>query len=154
MRPPSSSARPAFFFVGESGSGKSERAFACLDEAAGRGLFAALVADDQVFMSFRHGIAVAEAPQATSGRMELRGSGIVRLFSLPRAVMHLAVLCVRSGQEPRLPEEAEEYAIGEACSLPLIRLPRGAVGLAAIAAICPHLLRMLPVPRPLPHGTS
>ena len=141
-------------FVGESGSGKSERAFACLDEAAGRGLFSALVADDQVLVSLRHGIAVAEAPRATSGRIELRGSGIVRLFSLPRAVMHLTVLCVRSGQAPRLPEEGEQYPVGEAGGLPLIRLPRKAVGLAAIAAICPHLLRLGQVPPPFPRGTS
>ena len=129
-------------FVGESGSGKSERAFACIGEARSRGLFSALVADDQVFLSARHGAVVAEAPQATAGQMELRGSGIVRLSSLPRAVMHLAVLCVRPGGAPRLPEEAEEYGTGEAVPLPLVRLPSGAPGLATIAAICPHLLRL------------
>lgn len=127
-------------FFGESGSGKSERAFACLDEAARRGLFSALVADDQVFVSSLGGVIVAEAPAATAGLVELRGSGIVRVLSLSRAVIHLAVLCVRSGQAPRLPEKGEEYAIGAAGSLPLLRLPPGAPGLATIAAVFPHLL--------------
>ncbi len=128
-------------FVGGSGSGKSERAFACLEEAARRGLFSALVADDQVYVAAAGGLVLAEAPPATAGRIELRGSGIARVRTLPRAVLHLAVLCVGPGEPPRLPDGEEAFDLAGVGTLPLLRLPRGAAGLPAIAALFPQLLR-------------
>ena len=128
--------------VGELGSGKSGRAFACLQEAAARGLFAALVADDQVFVSQRGGVILAEAPQATAGRIELRGTGIVEMPSLSRAVLHVAVRCVRAGEAPRLPAEGEEHELFEVGRLPLVRLPKDAPALATLAAGFPDLLRI------------
>ncbi|HET7411600.1 MAG TPA: serine/threonine protein kinase [Pararhizobium sp.] len=129
-------------FTGPPGSGKSARAFACLDEAAARGLFATLVADDQVFVSVHGGAIVAAAPPPIAGLVELRGSGIVRVRHLSRAVMHLAVLVGGAGGGPRLPEPGERLPVGKAGSLPMVRLPGSGAGLAALAALCPQFLRM------------
>jgi len=126
-------------FIGDSGSGKSERAFACMNEATSLGHYCALVADDQVLVSARGGVVLAEAPRATAGLLELRGTGIVRLPALGRAVMHVAVLCARPGEEPRLPEGSERHSLGPAGELPLVRLQSGLSVLAAIAAICPQV---------------
>lgn len=127
-------------FMGASGSGKSGSAFACLAEAAERGLFAALVADDQVYVSAHGKAIVAEAPEPTAGLIELRGSGIVRVRHLPRAVMHLAVL-VGEAKRPRLPEAEEKASIGRAGSLPAVRVCQGdRLGLDMLAALRPQLL--------------
>lgn len=109
-------------FVGKSGSGKSSRAFACIDAATRSGLFSALVADDRVLVTGIAGRVVAEAPAAIAGRMELRGSGIVAMPFLPKAVMHLAIAAAPPGAPPRLPLDDERYEIEGIGVLPLIRL--------------------------------
>ncbi|HET7412001.1 MAG TPA: hypothetical protein VFJ18_04995 [Pararhizobium sp.] len=128
-------------FMGASGSGKSASAFACLAEAAARGVFAALIADDQVLVSAHGGAIVARAPVPTAGLMEMRGSGIVRLGHISGAVMHLAVLVGSAGSAQRLPEPAETVVIGETGSLPAIRLWEGRTSvLATLAGLRPQLL--------------
>jgi len=129
-------------FVGPPGSGKSTRAFACLAEAKARGLFAALVADDRVLVSTVGGVAVATAPPAIAGKLELRGSGIVELACLPRAVLHLAIMPGEATGAGRLPDGGERFT-ADGLELPAIRLLESAPSpLSALAALRPNLLRL------------
>ena len=48
--------------TGPSGSGKSEMALSLLETARGRGLYSALVSDDQVLVSVQNGRLLAETP--------------------------------------------------------------------------------------------
>jgi HPr kinase/phosphorylase len=71
--------------LGSSGSGKSALALALVAQGAG------LVADDSVAIARRGQALVATAPQATAGLLEVRGIGILRLPTVPEAVLTLAV---------------------------------------------------------------
>ena len=55
------------------GPGKSSLALAVVEHFRLRGRFAALVADDGVWLSVAAGRLVAEAPQAIAGLVEIRG---------------------------------------------------------------------------------
>ncbi|MGN6549135.1 MAG: HPr kinase/phosphorylase [Pararhizobium sp.] len=128
-------------FVGEPGSGKSSTAFACLAEARARGDFAALVADDQVFLDVLNGVAVATAPPAIAGKLELRGGGIVAVPHLSSAVMHLAVRLGDGRGAERLPPEGGRYAVQGRFSLPMVSLsPAIGAVLAAIEALAPAVM--------------
>lgn len=82
-------------FIGPSASGKSSVALSCLMAARDHGLFAALIADDQVFVSTVNGRIVARRPSSIAGFAELRGAGIVAVASLPSAVLDCAILPVQ-----------------------------------------------------------
>ena len=110
-------------FVGPSGSGKSELAFSVMTEAKRCGLAAVLVADDQVLMSSKHGRVFVERPESIAGLLELRGSGIVELDSIPSATMDYAVTTVPHAETPRLPPENEWLDLPIGNRLPLIRIP-------------------------------
>lgn len=77
---------------GPSGSGKSLLALALIDMGF------TLVADDRVVL---HG-AVAEAPEAIRGHIEVRGVGVLALAYTPKARIVLSVVLGARG--PRLPE--------------------------------------------------
>jgi serine kinase of HPr protein (carbohydrate metabolism regulator) len=126
-------------FTGPSGSGKSSLAFACIAAARARNAFAALVADDQVFVR-RHGsIIIAECPAAIQGLIEIRGSGIARVASIDKARLDLAVEVIGDRDAERLPPEDERFSVIEGVSLPLIRLYGGArEPLAMITALRPE----------------
>lgn len=109
-------------FVGPSGSGKSALAFACLASARMRGLFAALVSDDQVFVSQQGSHLLAERARTIAGLIELRGSGLVATDSHPAALLHYAILPVDLARAPRLPPEDERFELFEGALLPLVRL--------------------------------
>ncbi len=112
-------------FTGPSGSGKSMLAFTCVAAARRQGAFAALVADDQVFIS-RHGEQlVASRPDAIAGLIELRGSGIARVDSIPAAVLDLAVAVIPQPESERLPPENERFSIAGLGELPLVRIWQG-----------------------------
>jgi serine kinase of HPr protein (carbohydrate metabolism regulator) len=111
-------------FVGPSGSGKTMAAMTCLSAARSRGLFAALVADDQVFVSVQGGRLVATRPESIAGLMELRGTGIASLPSIRRARLDRAVLPASLSEMERLPDENEQFEVMDGVLLPLIRLPR------------------------------
>jgi len=111
--------------VGPSGSGKSRIALELLQAARTEGMFAALVSDDQVLLSRVGETVVASAPQSICGMIELRGSGILRLSHLPRAVMHLAVTVGRPGGAARLPPPDGQYAPVPGIVLPLLHLVPG-----------------------------
>ncbi|WP_288426593.1 HPr kinase/phosphorylase [uncultured Agrobacterium sp.] len=116
-----------FLFVGPSGSGKSELAFSFLTEAERCELQAALVADDQVFVSLQDGAVLAERPETITGLMELRGSGIVSVNSVQSAVLHYAITPVPHPQSPRLPPEEEWLELPFGTRLPLIRIPLASI---------------------------
>ena len=119
--------RTGLLFVGASGSGKSELAFSFITEAQRCGHHAALVADDQVFLTCRGGLVTAERPEAIAGLIELRGSGIVKVESIASAVMHYAITPELSPQIPRLPPENEVVRLMPGMSLPLLRIPRDSI---------------------------
>lgn len=95
---------------GASGAGKSCLALALIDEAAARGGFAALVADDRVHLDAWHGRLVARTPSGLAGLVERRGSGIERHPCETAAVIRLVVDLVGAVALPRLPEPADQVA--------------------------------------------
>lgn len=111
--------------VGKSGSGKSETARALLRSAKDSGRFAALVADDQVFLETVADRTIARTPAKTAGLMEMRGSAITAMAHLPRAIMHLAVSLDLSAEQPRLPDPEDLYRLENGNELPLLRFRPG-----------------------------
>lgn len=127
-------------FVGPSGSGKSILAFNCLVAARRGGAFAALVADDQVFVTAEAGVITAHRPETIDGLIEIRGSGIARLPSIAAAAMHVAILPVDLGTAERLPPADEKHDLAGIATLPLLRLDRlSREPLATIAALRPDI---------------
>jgi len=110
-------------FLGPSGSGKSSVAFACLNSAAGRGWNAALVADDRTILTTKAGRCIASCPEPIQGILELRGTGIIALPRLNRAVVHLVVALGEPTAQTRLPPDDETFSCN-ATEMPLMRLWR------------------------------
>ncbi|TNM60617.1 HPr kinase/phosphorylase [Aliirhizobium smilacinae] len=125
-------------FTGPSGSGKSMMAFTCLAIARRAKVFCALIADDQVFITLQDGRIVANCPPSTTGLMELRGSGIVRMDHVASAPLDLAVQVVSAPGTERLPPKDEYWQIGEIGRLPLVRIANVAADpLTVIGALLP-----------------
>lgn len=105
---------------GPSGSGKSSLTLALLALACGRGLFAALIGDDRVFIRAKGQQILASGAPNVLGLIERRGYGVVRARTEPCAVIRLVVdLSRRCERGPRLPDEdALSVSLGE------INLPR------------------------------
>ena len=106
--------------AGESGAGKTQLALALLAHAQSFGLFARLVADDQIFLAVHHGRLVCAAPSTIAGLVEVRGLG-------PRAVAHemkapvdLVIRLADRRSAERFPEVGTELLLG--CEVPLLRL--------------------------------
>lgn len=112
-------------FIGASGSGKSSLAFAFMTEALYTGQSAALIADDQVFVSRQEGgVIMAERPASIAGLLELRGSGIVRVDSVEKAALRYAVMVMApNSSHDRLPPDNEIYTLPCGGDLPVIRIP-------------------------------
>ncbi|WP_299868899.1 HPr kinase/phosphatase C-terminal domain-containing protein [uncultured Hoeflea sp.] len=125
-------------FIGASGAGKSSTAFACLNAAIRRGWNAALIADDRTRLNAHSGRLIASCPAPLRGLIEIRGTGLLRMRRLDRAVMHLAVAPGEPSADSRLPAESETFA-HQGTELPLLRLWRnGAVDpLSALCALRP-----------------
>lgn len=130
-------------FVGPSGAGKSAVALHCIGEACARGLFAALVSDDQVLVSEAGGRLVARAPASIAGLAELRGAGIVTVDTVEAAVLRRAIRPVEPPFAERLPPEEETVDILPSRPLPLTRLPlfAGCTAFSTLAAIHPEILK-------------
>lgn len=127
-------------FIGPSGAGKSITAFNCMVTARRSAAFAALIADDQVFLSQKDGALIATCPDAIAGLIEIRGSGIARLPHIPSAPIHLAVLLVERNSMERLPPEGEVFDIPGIGSLPQLRMVQEAQEpLAIITAFYPDI---------------
>ena len=132
--------RTGLMFAGPSGWGKSMLAFTCLTEARRLGLPAMLVADDQVFVEHRGGEIIAKRPDSIAGLIELRGTGIVSLESIPEAVMHFAILPASFSGPDRLPPDNEQIEVAEGFALPVIRLlANTSVPLAILMAKAPEI---------------
>ncbi|WP_265570576.1 HPr kinase/phosphorylase [Sphingomicrobium nitratireducens] len=102
---------------GPSGAGKSDLALQLID----RGY--KLVADDQTLLRRDKDRLFASAPPSISGKMEVRGLGIIELAS--REDVMVALYVDLSAPPDRLPEEGErEMLFG--CALPRLRVdPKG-----------------------------
>jgi len=91
--------------LGPSGMGKSTLARRLVARRQAGCGFAALVADDRVLVSERHGRLVARPHPALAGRIEQRGLGIVSCPHEPAAVLRLVFELTREAA-PRMPEES------------------------------------------------
>lgn len=130
-------------FIGPSGAGKSAIALHCVAEAKARGLFAALVSDDQVLVSAADGNLVARAPAAIAGLAEMRGAGIIRVETIATAVLHRAVRPIEPPFAERLPPEGESVEILPSRPLPLTRLPlfAGCNAFTTLSILHPEILK-------------
>lgn len=111
--------------TGPSGSGKSKLAMDLIQAAAVRGRFAALVSDDRVGLQVAGKRVLAIAPPPIAGMIELRGSGIMTMTHLPRAVMHVAIAVGRAQDQPRLPPAGARYTPEPGVDLPLFHMVPG-----------------------------
>ncbi|OJF98436.1 hypothetical protein AX760_14270 [Pararhizobium antarcticum] len=114
-----------FLLVGPSGAGKSTLSLSLMSQARLRGLYAALVSDDQVFVSCAGGQILAHGPETIRGLIEIRGAGIADIETISCAVLHLALRPVKLENVERLPPAAELHRLDARMSLPLLRLPYG-----------------------------
>jgi serine kinase of HPr protein (carbohydrate metabolism regulator) len=111
-------------FTGPAGSGKTSLALQTLFSARLAGHSAALVSDDQVFLDAVNGNVMGYCPESISGMIELRGSGIGRVASVPEARMHFAIRLIEVHSDNRIPEENQRWKAGGSIELPLIALDR------------------------------
>lgn len=106
--------------AGPAGAGKTQLALALARDVGGRGLFARLVSDDQLFLSVRHGRLLCAAPGAIAGLVEVRGVGPSRIAHEPRAPVDLLVQLVERSAAQRFPDAETETLLG--CAIPLLKL--------------------------------
>ena len=120
--------------LGPAGSGKSALALHLVARCRAAGVFAALVADDQVLASARAGRLLVEVPASIAGLVEVRGYGPVAAAHEPRTVVDLVVRL-----EPDAPRHRDDLAETVAgIPLPLLVLPprnAAAAGNAVLAAL-------------------
>lgn len=127
-------------FLGSSGSGKSGMAFSCMAEAWALGWHAALIADDRTCLAVHGDHCIASCPEPIRGMMELRGTGIVAVRRIARALIHCAISLGEPSAASRVPPEHETFSCNGA-SMPLLRLWHDGAGspLARIRAARPQL---------------
>ena len=101
-------------FVGPSCSGKSDMALRFIAEHKAK-----LVADDRVDVTVKKGCAFGAAPKILSGKLEVRGIGIVNVFFSNKNKIDLVVE-LSSDKIERMPQ-SEQYDL-EGVVLPKIRL--------------------------------
>lgn len=111
-------------FVGPSGSGKSSLALQTLFSARLAGHSAALVSDDQVFLEAVNGDVIATAPASISGMIELRGSGIGRVKSIPEAALHHVIQLIEVHSGNRIPQVNQYWRADGGVVLPAVYLDR------------------------------
>jgi serine kinase of HPr protein (carbohydrate metabolism regulator) len=108
---------------GRSGSGKSDLALRLIDGGA------RLVADDQTELTRVTEGLVARSPTSIAGRMEVRGVGILRVPTLPSALLRLVIDLVAPERVERLPEP--QFCDYLQCSVPLLMVAPFEVSAAA-----------------------
>lgn len=92
--------------TGAPGSGKTSLALRLVSSARRRGLFARIVADDQLLVSVRSGRIICRAPAAIAGLVELRGAGIAEVEYEQAAVVDLRIDLRPAGEIARLPDRS------------------------------------------------
>ena len=111
---------------GPSGSGKSNLALRLIDaEGLGIGqrkLKARLVADDQVILQQKGSTILASPPNNLSGKLEIRGLGIVTLDYLEHVEIRLVVDLVTRNSIPRMPDLADTQINLLGATLPRLAL--------------------------------
>ena len=111
---------------GPSGSGKSNLALSLIDaEGFGIGqrkLRARLVADDQVVLQQKGSTIFASPPGNLSGKLEIRGLGIVTLDYLGHVEIRLVVDLLPHNSIPRMPDLAETQVNLLGATLPRLAL--------------------------------
>jgi serine kinase of HPr protein (carbohydrate metabolism regulator) len=118
--------------TGAPGVGKTTLALALLDHFAARGVFARLVADDQLFVSGHGGRLVCRAPDTIAGLVEVPGFGPRPMPFEPAAVVDLAIRLVPVSEMARFQEEGRETIAG--CAVPRLDLVERNAG-AALPAV-------------------
>ena len=93
----------AVLITGKSGSGKSDLALRLID----RGF--ALVSDDQTIVRRDGDRLIATAPATISGKIEIRGIGIVDM--VPAGEAHVALVVELASDLTRLPDDGRERQI-------------------------------------------
>lgn len=106
--------------VGDSGAGKTTLALALVQEFAGQGAFARLVADDQLLVSSYGARLVCRAPASIAGLAEFAGIGPQPIAFEPDAVIDLCIELVQVETE-RFQMESEILIDG--CTIPRIITP-------------------------------
>ena len=123
---------------GPSGSGKSSIANELVRRAAGRDAFAALICDDQCFLTAIDGRLICAAPASLQGGLEVRGSGLHTVDFEPCGVIHLAVELTKPEQAIRFASDAR--IVLEGVAIPHLILPEREVE-AACRAVEVRLFR-------------
>ncbi len=115
--------RHAALLRGASGSGKSDLALRFLALPAQGTDRPALVADDQVFVAHGEtGALLASSPETISGRIEIRGIGIVEIASTTDAELVLVCDLVSLNDVPRMPPEPLERTMIAGVLVPKLKL--------------------------------
>jgi serine kinase of HPr protein (carbohydrate metabolism regulator) len=108
---------------GVSGAGKSLMALALVSGVRRDGGFAALVADDRVWLDVANGRLIAHGAPRLAGLCERRCEGLVEAPHEARAVLRLIVdLPERGVPPPRMPEASDLYETLSGIVLPRLRL--------------------------------
>jgi serine kinase of HPr protein (carbohydrate metabolism regulator) len=93
---------------GPSGAGKSSLALALIASARVAGSFAALIADDRVFLRRFGDRLVARGAKEFAGKIERRGEGVIEIAAESAAAIRQVVDLAERGQAPpRLPADDE-----------------------------------------------
>jgi len=124
---------------GPSGSGKSDLALRLIDGGA------RLIADDQTELTRVPDGLLARSPASIAGRMEVWGVGILRVPTVPSALVRLVIDLVALDRVERLPEP--QFCDYLQCSLPLLALaPFEASAPAKIRLALASLVKSVAIP--------
>jgi len=108
---------------GASGAGKSLLALALVARGQAQGGFAALVADDRVWLEATHGRLIVRGAARLAGLCERRSQGLIETPHEAMAVVRLIVDIARRGAPPpRMPEASDLYDNIAGVVLPRLRL--------------------------------
>ncbi|KMO40141.1 serine kinase [Methylobacterium tarhaniae] len=108
---------------GAAGSGKSTLVRDLMRLGAISGLFTALVGDDRVTLTHRHGRLVAAPHPALAGLLEIRGLSLQAVeATVPSAVVRLVVDLAEAA--PRMPEAGSETILLREVALPRMTVSR------------------------------
>ncbi len=108
---------------GEPGAGKSDLALRFLALPGTGEHEPTLIADDQVWVEAgKDGRLLASAPETITGRMEVRGIGIVDFPFLAEAPLALVCDLTPRADVPRMPPEPWERTMIAGVGVPLLRL--------------------------------